>query len=159
MLLAAAQPAPAARKVKVVGKTVEQEELPAINWKLASVGFSKTFNYRNEEIESAEPGRFFPGMVAFALGHMDAGGHFLTLNCGTAQSCSSRRDELEDRVIFASFLDSISTPKVYKSQLYDSRTWALTSLGEEYMAKLRKRHPDLLARLGRLTASALEVRP
>ncbi|MDD2806421.1 MAG: hypothetical protein PHV33_12780 [Elusimicrobiales bacterium] len=155
LLLLPVQQAPAAGKVKVVGKTVEQEELPAINWKLASTGFMKTFRYRNEEIESGEPGRFFPGAVAFALGRMDAGGHFLMLNCGASQNCNSRRDDLEDRVIFTSFLDSITTPKARKSQLYDARTWALTSLGEEYMAKLRKRHPDLLARLGRMTASAL----
>jgi hypothetical protein len=155
LLLSSAPQAQAAPKTKTRGKAVEIEELPAINWKLVSTGFVQIFRHRNEEIESAEPGRFFPGAVAFALGRMDENGHFLSLSCGASQNCSSQRDELEERVVFTAFLDSIQTPKAPKSSLYDTRTWALTSLGDSYMKKLHKRHPDLFKRLGRLMASAI----
>lgn len=154
LLLSSAPQAQAAQKT-ARGKAVESEELPAINWKLISTGFVQIFKHRNEEIESAEPGRFFPGAVAFALGRMDENGHFLKLSCGASQNCSSQRDELEERVVFTSFLDSIHTPKAAKSSLYDTRTWALTSLGDSYMKKLHKRHPDLFKRLGRLMSSAI----
>ncbi|MBI5745186.1 MAG: hypothetical protein HY952_11630 [Elusimicrobia bacterium] len=154
LLLSAAPQAQAAPKT-ARGKAVEIEELPPINWKLASMGFKQVFKHRNEEIESAEPGRFFPGAVAFALGRMDESGHFLKLSCGAAQNCASQRDELEERVVFTAFLDSIQTPKAPKSSLYDTRTWALTGLGDSYMKKLHKRHPDLFKRLGRLMASVI----
>ncbi len=155
LLPAFAPQAQAAGRSKAKAKAAGYEELPAINWKLTSTGFMQVFKNRNEEIESAEPGRFFPGAVAFALGRMDEGGHFLKLSCGGSRDCSSQRDELEERVVLASFLDAIHTPKAPKSALYDARTWALTGLGDSYVKKLHKRHPDLFRRLGRLMASAL----
>jgi hypothetical protein len=158
LLFACVLQAQAGRKHKAVSTAVKTEELPAINWGLTATGFSQVFKHRNEEIESAEPGRFFPGAVAFAMGRIDQNGHFLTLNCGSSPSCSTQRDKLEERVVFTSFLDSISTPKAAKTQLYDSRTWALTPLGETYMAKLHKRHPDLFTRLGKRMSSSMATR-
>lgn len=148
----------AARKGKTSAKASGYDEVPAINWKLVSTGFIQVFGHRNEEIESAEPNRFFHGTVAFALGRMDEGGHFLTLSCGGSQACGSRRDELEERVVKVCLLDSVHTPKVHKSQLYNERTWALTELGEKYVAIIHKRHPDLYTRLGRMMGSALGSR-
>lgn len=153
LLLAAAPPAQAGKKAGA-DKASDYKEIPAINWNLVSTGFTQLFVLRNREIESAEPGRFFPGAVAFALGRIDDTGHYLMLNCGSAGDCGGKRDMLEDRLVYSTFLQAILTPKVTKDQLYDQRTWALTKLGEQYMDKLRKRHPDLPVRLARLVGSA-----
>lgn len=151
LLLAAAPPARAAGKA---AKGSDYEAIPAINWKLVSTGFMELFKLRNREIESAEPGRFFPGAVAFALGRIDDTGHYLMLNCGSAGDCGGKRDMLEDRLVYSTFLQAIRTPKAAKDQLYDQRTWALTPLGNQYMEKLLKRHPDLPKRLARLVAAS-----
>lgn len=159
LILSATVPqALAARKAKSAPKTSEYSEIPAINWKLVSTGFKQVFINRNEEIESAEPNRFFPGTVAFALGRMDDGGHFLMLNCGGSQGCGSNRDALEERLVAASLLDAVYTPKARKSDLYNARTWELTPLGEKYVKIIHKRHPDLYTRLGRLISAALGSR-
>lgn len=155
-LLLASAPPPAAAKRAAKGIAVtEKEELPEINWELTGTGFVETFKARNIEVESAEPNRFFPGAVAFALGRIDEGGHFLMLNCGSSMTCGTKRDELEDRMIFTCLLDSVRTPKVRKSALYDGRTWELTSIGDRYIKILMKRYPDLPKRLGRLVAGSL----
>ena len=56
--------------------------------------------------------------------------------------------------MYATLLNVIRTPKVTKDQLYNTSTWELTPLGEKYIEKLRKRHPDLSKRLARLVRSA-----
>ncbi len=131
------------------------DELPAVNWRLLSAGFIEMFKLRNREIESSKPGRFFPGIVAFALGRFDENGHYLMLNCGSADTCLAKRDALEDRMVHATLLDAVRTPNARKDQLYDARTWELTPLGERYLEILKKRHPDLYQRLGKLIAAAL----
>lgn len=136
----------------------EEKELPEVDWRHISTGFMEVFKARNTEIEAAEPNRFFPGAVAFALGRIDAGGHFLMLNCGSSDICATKRDMLEDRVIFATLLDVIRTPKVKKDQLYNGRTWELSPLGDKYIRILMKRHPDLPKRLGRLVSASLPSR-
>jgi hypothetical protein len=154
LLLSAAQPAQAAKKTKAAAKSGDYAEIPAINWSLASSGFIELFKLRNREIESAEPGRFFPGAVAFALGRIDESGHYLKLSCGSAGECGAKRDTLEDRLMYATLLEVIQTPKAKKYMLYDERTWALTGLGEQYIEKLRKRYPDLSIRLARLVGAS-----
>lgn len=153
-LLGAAAPAHTAGKARGVA-VKEEKEVPEVNWSVVSTGFMEVFKARNTEIEAAEPNRFFPGAVAFALGRIDDGGHFLMLNCGSADSCGSKRDALEDRVVFATLLDVVRTPKVTKDQLYNGRTWELSPLGDRYIKILLKRHPDLPRRLGRLVVASL----
>ncbi len=158
LLLSFQPPSQAAGKGKAAAKADGYGEIPAINWKLTSTGFVQVFKHRNEELESAEPGRFFPGAVAFALGRVDESGHFLMLNCGASQNCSAYRDALEERLVAVSFLDAVHTPKVSKDALYSARTWELTALGYKYMDIAYKRHPDLYTRLGRLVGSAFASR-
>lgn len=158
LLLSCPPPSQAARKGKAAAKASGYDEIPAINWKLTSTGFMQVFKNRNEELESAEPGRFFPGAVAFALGRVDESGHFLMLKCGGSRDCSAYRDALEERIVAVSFLDAVRTPKVAKDALYGARTWELTQLGHKYMEIAYKRHPDLYTRLGRLVGSALNFR-
>lgn len=153
LLLGATPPAAAAPQKKAAASS-DYKLIPAMKWNIIATGFDEVFKLRNREIESAEPGRFFPGAVAFALGRIDESGHYLMLNCGSAGSCGSKRDVLEDRLVFATLLEVVRTPKVTKDQLYDSRTWELTPLGEQYLEKLRKRYPDLPARLGKLIGAA-----
>lgn len=152
LLFTAAPQAQAAKKKAAAASGYK--EIPAFNWGLAATGFVEMFKMRNREIESAEPNRYFPGTVAFALGRIDDSGHFLMLKCGASSSCGSIRDALEDRMVFATLLDSVRTPKAKKFQLYNERTWELTPLGEKYVDILRKRYPDLSTRLGRLIAAA-----
>lgn len=154
LLFSAVPPAHAAKKAAAPDKGADYKTIPAINWNLVSAGFMELFKLRNREIESAEPGRFFPGAVAFALGRIDDTGHYLMLNCGSAGDCGGKRDMLEDRLVYSTFLQAIRTPKAAKDQLYDQRTWALTPLGDQYMEKLLKRHPDLPKRLARLVAAS-----
>jgi len=112
------------------------------------------FRLRNREIESAEPNRFFPGAVAFALGRIDDSGHYLMLKCGSSSDCGGNRDALEERLVYATLLEVVRTPKVTKDQLYNPDTWELTPLGNKYIEKLSKRYPDLSKRLARLVGSA-----
>lgn len=158
LLLSFPPPSQAARKGKAAAKASGYDVIPAINWNLTSTGFVQIFKHRNEELESAEPGRFFPGAVAFALGRVDESGHFLMLKCGSSQDCSAYRDALEERMVAVSFLDALHTPKVSKDALYSARNWELTHLGHKYMDIVHKRHPDLYTRLGRLVGSALNFR-
>lgn len=153
-LLCAVPPAHAAQKARGVAVR-EEQEVPEVNWRVVSSGFIEVFKARNIEIEAAEPNRFYPATVAFALRGIDQDGHFLMLNCGSDDSCGSKRDALEDRVIFASLLDVVRTPKVTKDQLYNGRTWELSPLGDKYVKILLKRHADLPKRLGRLVAASL----
>ncbi len=153
-LLLSAVPQAGAAKKTAAAKASGYKEIPAFNWGLAATGFSEIFKMRNREIESAEPNRYFPGTVAFALGRMDESGHFLMLKCGASSSCGSIRETLEDRMVFATLLDSVRTPQVRKDQLYNPRTWELSPLGEKYVDILRKRYPDLSTRLGRLIVAS-----
>ena len=154
LLLSLTPPAQAGKKAGAASKTSDYKEIPAINWSLVSTGFVEVFRLRNREIESAEPNRFFPGSVAFALGRIDDAGHFLMLKCG-ATDCGANRDALEERLVSATLLEVVRTPKASKDQLYNASTWELSPLGEKYMEKLRKRHPDLPKRLARLVGAAL----
>lgn len=152
LLFPAAPQAQAAKKKAPAASGYK--EIPAFNWGLAATGFVEMFKMRNREIESAEPNRYFPGTVAFALGRMDESGHFLLLKCGASSSCGSIRDTLEDRMVFATLLDSVRTPRARKDQLYNPLTWELSPLGEKYVDILRKRYPDLSTRLGRLIVAS-----
>lgn len=154
LLLSSTSPASAARKTRAASKASDYTEIPALNWNITATGFLSVFKVRGREIESAVPGRFFPGTVAFALGRMDDTGHYLMLNCGSSSSCGGKRDELEDRMVYATLLEVVRTPKATKDQLYNARTWELTPLGKKYIEKLRKRYPDLPLRLGRLVAAS-----
>jgi len=159
LLLCATPQLQAAKKSKAAAdKSSDYKEIPAFNWNLVSSGFIEVFKLRNREIESAEPNRYFPASVAFALGRLDESGHFLMLKCGSSASCNNKRDALEDRMMYATLLEVVRTPKVTKDQLYNPVTWELTSLGEQYIEKLRKRYPDLPARLGKLLVAALANR-
>ena len=155
LLLAAAPPAGAAKKS---APAADYKEIPAFNWGLVSSGFVEVFRLRNREIESAEPNRFFPGSVAFALGRIDDTGHYLMLNCGSSDACGAKRDALEERLVYSTLLEVVRTPKAPKDRLYDPRTWELSPLGEKYVEKLRKRYPDLPKRLARLVAASLAGR-
>lgn len=158
LLLSLTPPAPAApKKARPAPKVSDSdsEDIPQQSWSLTATGFIELFKLRNKEIEAAEPNRYFPGSVAFALGRIDESGNFLMLRCRTgASSCGSKRNVLEERIVSATLLEAVRT-KAPKDQLYDKRTWALTPLGEKYMEKLRKRYPDLSTRLARLVAAAL----
>lgn len=161
LLLTLTPPAQAAKRSRAAAKAADSgsEEIPPITWKLASSGFVQVFRMRNAEIESTEPGRFFPASVAFALGRIDDSGHFLMLKChSAADNCSGKRDELEDRIVYATLLQVVRT-KAPKELLFDQRTWELTPLGYEYLEKLRKRHKDLSTRLAKLIGTALADRP
>jgi len=155
LLLSAAPQAQAAKRAKAGDKASDYKEIPAINWPLASTGFMEVFKLRNKEIESAPPNRYFPGSVAFALGRIDDSGHYLMLKCGSAGNCEGNRDTLEERLVYATLLQVILTPKVTKAQLYNEANWELTPLGQNYIEKLLKRHPDLPRRLARLVAASL----
>lgn len=154
LLLTITPPAEAARKAKAASKASGYKEIPALNWGLVSTGFGEVFRLRNREIESAEPNRYFPDSVAFALGRIDGTGHYLMLKCGSSDSCGGKRDMLEDRLVFATLLQVVRTPKVTKDQLYNASTWELTSSGEKYIEILRKRYPDFNLRLARLVEAA-----
>lgn len=158
LLLSVTPQLQAAKKSKAADKASDYKEIPAFNWNLVSSGFIEVFKLRNTEIESAEPNRYFPASVAFALGRIDESGHFLMLKCGSSASCNNKRDALEDRMLYATLLEVVRTPKVTKDQLYNANTWELTPLGEQYIEKLRKRYPDLPARLGKLLVAALANR-
>jgi hypothetical protein len=150
LLFSLTLPADAANKSRSGSKTSDYKEIPAMNWGLTSTGFVEVFKLRNREIESAEPNRFFPGSVAFALGRIDDSGHYLMLKCGSSDSCGGKRDALEERLVYAALLEVVRTPKVTKDQLYNASTWELTPLGDKYIEKLRKRYPDLSKRMARL---------
>jgi|GEM_PF-1421652 len=154
LLLSTAPQAQAAKNSKAAVKAAGYKEIPAFNWGLAATGFVEMFKMRNREVESSHPNRFFPGTAALALGRIDDSGHFLLLKCGASSSCGSIRDVLEDRMVFATLLDAVQTPKVRKDQLYNPVTWELSPLGEKYVDILRKRYPDLSTRLGRLIGAA-----
>ncbi|MCM2268264.1 MAG: hypothetical protein NDI60_10885 [Elusimicrobiales bacterium] len=154
LLFSVMPPAAAAKKAQAGSKAADYKLIPALNWSLVSTGFVEVFKLRNREVESAEPNRFFPGSVAFALGRIDESGHYLMLKCGGADDCATKRDALEDRLVYATLLEVVRTPRVTKDQLYNVSTWELTSLGEKYMEKLRKRHPDLNTRLAKLIGAA-----
>ncbi len=154
LLLSVTPPAEAAGKSRAASKASDYKEIPALNWGVVSAGFVEVFKLRNREIESAEPNRYFPGSVAFALGRLDESGHYLMLKCSSADSCGGNRDALEDRLVYATLLQVVRTPKAPKDQLYNASTWELTPLGNKYIEKLRKRYPDLPTRLGRLIRAA-----
>jgi len=159
LLLFPAGPAQAARKSRAAAKAADTDKIPLQNWNLTTKGFGMVFRHRNEEIEAAEPNRFFPASVAFALGRIDEAGHFLMLKCtSSSNECGAQRDMLEERIMFVSLLDVVRTPKAPKDLLYNARTWELTPLGYEYIEILRKRYPDLYTRLGRLVGTALAGR-
>lgn len=148
----------AAGKNRAAAKAADSdyEKIPAQKWSLTSKGFGMAFRNRNEEIEAAEPNRFFPASVAFALGRIDNDGHFLMLKCSSSSNeCGAQRDMLEERIVNVSLLEVVLTPKAPKDLLYDARTWELTPLGYKYMEILRRRYPDLPTRLGRLVGSVL----
>jgi hypothetical protein len=154
LLLSITPPAQAGKKTGAASKASDYKEIPALNWGLTSTGFLEVFRLRNREIESAEPNRFFPGAVAFALGRIDDSGHYLMLKCGSSSDCGGNRDALEERLVYATLLEVVRTPKVTKDQLYNPDTWELTPLGNKYIEKLSKRYPDLSKRLARLVGSA-----
>jgi hypothetical protein len=154
LLLSMTAPAQAGKKSRAKAKTSDYKEIPALNWGLTSTGFVEVFRERNRELESAVPNRFFPGSVAFALGRIDDSGHYLMLKCSAGGDCGGRRDALENRLVYSTLLEVVSTPKVTKDQLYNASTWELTPLGVKYIEKLRKRYPDLPARLARLLGAA-----
>ncbi len=154
LLLAAAPQAHAARKAKTSSKAADYRDIPAFNWGIMASGFAEVFKLRNREIEAAEPNRFFPASVAFALGRMDREGHFLMLKCSSSGDCGSMRDSLEERVVYSTLLQVIRTPRASKDRLYNEHTWELTPLGERYIEKLRKRYPDFNKRLARLMYTA-----
>ncbi|OGR42654.1 MAG: hypothetical protein A2X35_01510 [Elusimicrobia bacterium GWA2_61_42] len=153
LLLSAAAPAAAGNKARAA-KTSGYKEIPALNWGLTSAGFVELFKLRNMEIEGAAPSRFFPASVAFSLGRIDDTGHYLMLKCSASADCDGNRDALEERLMSATLLEVVLTPRVLKDQLYDPNTWALTPLGDKYIKILRKRYPDLSTRLARLVAAA-----
>lgn len=155
-LLSLTPPAQAAKRSRGAHKAADSGygEIPAFNWNLAANGYVELFKLHNTEIESAEPNRFFPATVAFALGRIDEGGHFLMLKCSSPVNCGAQRDTLEDRIVYATLLAVVRT-KAPKARLFNQRTWELTGLGEKYMEILRKRYPDLPARLGRLVGASL----
>ncbi len=154
LLLSITPQAQAGQKSPAAGKASDYKEIPALNWSLTSTGFVEMFKLRNREIESAEPNRYFPGSVAFALGRIDDSGHYLMLKCGASASCGAMRDALEERLLYATLLEIVRTPKVTKDQLYNATTWDLTPLGYKYIEKLRKRYPDLPTRLAKLVGAA-----
>ncbi|OGS12115.1 MAG: hypothetical protein A2234_07425 [Elusimicrobia bacterium RIFOXYA2_FULL_58_8] len=76
-------PAQAAKKSRAAPKASDSasDEIPPQSWGLISAGFRTMFKLRNRKIESAEPNRFFPASVAFALGGMaELPGKILELN-------------------------------------------------------------------------------
>ena len=161
LLLSPPPPVHAAKKPGAASKASDSDakKIPPQSWSLTSKGFGMVFKNRNVEIESTEPNRFFPASVAFALGRIDNDGHFLMLKCtSSSNDCIAQRDILEERIVYVTLLDVVSTPKVTKDLLYDKRSWELTPLGHKYMEILRKRYPDLDARLGRLVGAALAAK-
>ncbi len=154
LLLSITVPADAANRSRTASKASDLKEIPAFNWDIVSSGFMEEFRLHNREIESAEPNRYFPGAVAFALGRMDDSGHYLMLKCSSADSCEGKRDALEERLVYSTLLEVVRTPKARKDQLYNASTWELTPLGEKYIEKLRKRYPNLSTRLARLVGAA-----
>ncbi len=154
LLLCVTVPADAGNSSRTASKASDLKEIPAFNWDIVSSGFMEEFRLHNREIESAEPNRYFPGAVAFALGRIDESGHYLMLKCSSADSCDGKRDALEERLVYATLLGVLRTPKATKEQLYNASTWELTPLGEKYIKKLRKRYPDLSTRLGRLVGAS-----
>ncbi len=158
LLFAITPPADAGNKSRTASKASDLKEIPAFNWGVVSSGFTEMFKLHNREIESAEPNRYFPGSVAFALGRIDDSGHYLMLKCSPPNSCDGKRDALEERLVYATLLEVLRTPKAPKDQLYNVSTFELTPLGEKYIEKLRKRYPNLSTRLGRLIGAAFAGR-
>lgn len=155
LLFSITPPAQAGKKPAAASKASDYKQIPALNWSLTSTGFMEVFKLRNREVESAEPDRYFPGSVAFALGRIDDSGHYLMLKCGASGNCGANRDALEERMVYATLLEVVRTPKVSKDQLYNASTWVLTPLGEKYIEILRRRYPDLSTRLARLVSASL----
>lgn len=109
------------------------------------MGYSEIAGTMLKEIEASLPGRFFPETSASALAFTDEGGHFLETLCGPAP-CPEKRDELERRVILASFLRALPLG-LEEDRLLDGRTWALTALGEKIVLDGRKCRPKLMGEL------------
>ena len=159
LLFSLTPPAQAAKKSRAAKADSGEKEIPRQSWNLTAKGFGLVFKHRNEEIESTEPNRFFPASVAFAMGKIDNDGHFLMLRCSSsANDCVAQRDMLEERIIYVTLLDVLTTPKVTKDMLYNKRSWELSPLGYKYIEIMRKRYPDLITRLGRLVGTALAGR-
>jgi len=156
LLFSITPPAQAAGKSRAASKASDADsvDIPPMSWGVTSKGFVVMFRHRKAELESTEPNRFFPGTVAFALESLDGSGHYLLLKCpGSDGTCLTKRDMLEERMVYATLLEVVRT-KAPKALLYNASTWEVTSLGNRHLAELRKRYPDLNTRLGRLIVAS-----
>jgi hypothetical protein len=119
-------------------------------WKVLKEGFQKISGTFQGEIEGAMPNRFFPQTEIWVLERPDSSGNFLKVYCGPLrQLCADKRDELQWRLMVASFLKA-APGKMDANDLYDPITWKPTALGSQIFAQARRARPTLTAELAAL---------
>jgi hypothetical protein len=107
------------------------------------------------EIDGALPNRFFPDSNASTLGRPDAQGDFLSVTCGASRvRCDDKRDELEKRLIYTSFLSALPVDQ-RKGLNFEPMTWAIAETGQKLMKEARRCKPAILGTLGRILLKKL----
>lgn len=121
-------------------------------WAAVLAAYKMNTRTARNEVEGALPNRFFVDSEAVALERPDAEGNFLLVRCGADHAvCGDKRDELQRRLIFTSFLSALPVDRS-EGILFEPRTWALTENGERIVAKVRHCNSSLLGQLvGTLT--------
>lgn len=123
-------------------------------WSLVMTAYEKKVGLCREEVDGGLPNRFFPASVTFALRRPTEDGHFLTVECGSGRvPCTDKREELERRLIMASFLGSLPL-NLPEGTLYDPVTWRISERGEKTFAEVRRCRPDLLPELAAVVLGA-----
>lgn len=123
-------------------------------WNVVMMVYAKKAGLSKEEVEKGLPNRFFPATVTFALRRPTEDGHFLTVECGSGRlPCTDKREELERRLIMASFLGSLPL-SLPEGTLYDPLTWRISERGEKTFAEVKSCRKGLLPELAAVVLGA-----
>jgi len=123
-------------------------------WGVVMMVYQKKVGLSKEEVEKGLPNRFFPATVTFALRRPTEDGHFLTVECGSGRlPCTDKREELERRLIMASFLGSLPL-NLPDGTLYDPLTWRISERGEKTFAEVKSCRKGLLPELAAVVLGA-----
>ena len=116
-------------------------------WNLVMIGYQTRVGLSKEEVEKGLPNRFFPQTLTFVMRRPTEDGHFLIVECGPRRiPCTEKREELERRLIMASFLGAVR-PNFSEGTLFDPATWKISPLGEREFSAVKACRKGLSAEL------------
>ena len=116
-------------------------------WSLVLNAFGQISGAAKTEVEGSAPGQFFPEARANALRRAGKDGHFLRVTCGPQRAlCTGYRDALEKRLAVSSLLRSLPLHPPEK-ELFDSKTWEITPLGDKILDEALRCRPQLWSEL------------